>query len=73
MDENDVAQGVYPEIIREIAKIKNWKLEFFLNDWAKNLELLEKGQIDLMVSIIYSKNAKNEIWPQIANWIEQNQ
>ena len=54
MDEAGVAHGLYPEILREIAKKEKWTLEFQLNTWAENLERLEKVQIDLMVSIVFS-------------------
>ncbi|MCP3944497.1 MAG: transporter substrate-binding domain-containing protein [Desulfobacteraceae bacterium] len=55
VDDQGVAQGIYPDIIREIAKVENWNLKFVLDTWSGNLERLRDGDIDLMVSIIYSK------------------
>ena len=32
------AEGVYPEVIREIAGRENWNLEFVLDSWRGSLE-----------------------------------
>jgi len=54
-DDQGVAQGIYPDVIREIAKVEKWKLKFVVDSWSGNLERLKVGNIDLMVSIVYSK------------------
>jgi len=54
-DEQGIAQGIYPDIIKEIAKSKNWNLEFVVDSWSGNLEKLKIGNIDLMVSIVHSE------------------
>jgi PAS domain S-box-containing protein len=54
-DDKGVAQGIYPDIIREVAKKGNWDLEFVVDSWSGCLERLKTGRIDLMVSIVYSK------------------
>ena len=51
-DAQNVAQGIYPDLIREIAKLENWELEFILNSWSGCLEQLKSGNIDIMISII---------------------
>ncbi len=53
-DEQGVAQGIYPDVIREIARLEKWELEFVDDSWSGNLERLKRAQIDLMVSIVYS-------------------
>lgn len=55
LDEKGVAEGIYPDVIREIAKLENWDLRFVENNWSGNLASLKSGNIDLMVSIVYSK------------------
>ena len=41
IDEQGVAQGIYPDIIREIGKIENWEPEFVLDTWSGCLARLE--------------------------------
>ncbi len=55
IDDQGKAQGIYPDVIREIAKKKKWDLEFVLDNWAGSLGRLKSGDIDLMVSIVHSK------------------
>ena len=54
VDEEGVASGIYPDIIREIAKKNSWKIDFVPDDWAGCLKRLESGDIDLIVSIARS-------------------
>ncbi len=54
VDEKGVAKGIYPDVIREIAQINQWDLEFVIGNWSSSLGRLEKGDIDLMISIVYS-------------------
>jgi len=55
LDEKGNAQGIYPDVLRAIAKNENWKLEFLSDTWSGNLDKLKEGKIDLMVSIVYSE------------------
>jgi PAS domain S-box-containing protein len=72
MDDQGVAQGIYPDVIREIAEIENWEIEFAVDTWSGNLERLKTGNIDLIVSIVYSKE-RDEIFdfsmePVVTAW-----
>ncbi len=72
VDDSGAAQGIYPDIIREIAREENWQLTFVDDSWSGNLARLESGDIDLMVSIVYSE-ARDRIFdfskePVVTAW-----
>ena len=54
IDEKDVAQGLNPDLLREIVRDEDWKIEFVPGSWAENLDRLQKQEIDLMMSVAYS-------------------
>ena len=54
LDENGVAQGLNPDLLREIIKDEAWKVEFVAGSWAEGLERLQSEDIDLMLSVAYS-------------------
>ncbi|WP_163339784.1 PAS domain S-box protein [Desulfopila sp. IMCC35008] len=54
MDANEVAQGLYPDLLREIVKNENWSVKFVPGSWAEGLKRLQKGEIDLILSVAYS-------------------
>ncbi len=47
-DEPGIPQGMYVELLNEVAKQKNWRLEFVFDTWANLLERLKKNDINLM-------------------------
>ncbi len=69
------AEGLFPDVLREIFKNSEYKLEFVYGTWAQCLERLEKGEIDLISSIAktpermqhlkYSQHPVAEIWGQV--------
>ena len=54
MDSTGQAQGLNPDLLREIARDETWQIEFVPGSWAEGLERLQKGDIDLMLSVAYS-------------------
>ncbi len=54
IDAKGEAQGLYPDLIREIARQEGWHPKFIEGSWAQGLDRLKKGEIDLMVSVAYS-------------------
>jgi len=54
MDSTGHAQGLNPDLLREIARDETWQIEFVPGSWAEGLERLQKGDIDLMLSVAYS-------------------
>ncbi len=53
-DENGVAQGLNPDLLREIVRDEDWQVEFVAGSWAEGLERLQSEDIDLMLSVAYS-------------------
>jgi PAS domain S-box-containing protein len=54
IDSQGVAQGLYPDLLREIVVDEPWKIEFIPGSWAEGMERLQKQEIDLMVSVAFS-------------------
>jgi len=48
-------QGFFIDILNHIASKEGWQLDYVLSTWEKNLEKLEKAEIDLILDIAESK------------------
>ena len=64
--------GLGIDILKEIAKDKNWKLTFKHGSWAEKYDELQNGSIDLLVAIAFTPK-RNELfdYPKqtlINNW-----
>ncbi|MFW6348780.1 MAG: EAL domain-containing protein [Thiohalospira sp.] len=53
---NDAGQpaGIFPDLLRAVADREGWELVWKHCDWARCLEDLEAGQLDLMPDVAYS-------------------
>lgn len=58
LDENGEAKGFDIDIIKAIALKNNFDIEFHLIKWNEALESLEKGEIDILVSILFTESRK---------------
>ncbi len=47
-------QGIFPEILAEIARREEWRLQWVPGSWEEGLERLQAGTIDLMPDVAYS-------------------
>jgi len=75
INEEGEARGLNPELLREIIRDEDWKIEFVPVSWAEGLERLQKGEIDLMPSVAYSEERSKvmdysyesvaELWGQV--------
>ncbi|MFQ5576446.1 MAG: transporter substrate-binding domain-containing protein, partial [Anaerolineae bacterium] len=54
MDDAGTPGGIYVDILQTIAAKEGWRLEYVSCTWAACLELLERGDLDLLVAIAYS-------------------
>ncbi len=54
-DNNGKAQGVYVDILEYVAIHEDWSLEYVSCKWSDCLSQLEKGSIDLLTAIAFSK------------------
>ncbi len=48
-------EGLVLDVLRYIAGEEDWQLEFVSCEWARCLEMLENGEIDLLGGIAYSE------------------
>jgi len=53
-DEQGNVQGLTIDVLRAIAAAEGWELDFIPGSWTECLQRLERGEIDLQVSIAYS-------------------
>lgn len=75
IDETGQAQGLYPDLLREIAREEDWQLQFVPGNWSEGLERLQNGDIDIILSVAYSQSRAEvmdfnhesvmELWGQV--------
>ncbi len=75
IDENGEAQGLNPDLLREIASQEGWTLTFVPGSWQEGLDRLQSEEIDLMMSVAYTaqraeimdytQEATVEVWGQV--------
>lgn len=66
--------GLFPDLLEEIAKKEGWNIRWVQGSWAQCLERLEKGELDLMISIVPNEERElvfsfNEM-PVIRTWAQ---
>jgi len=54
IDARGNAQGLYPDLLREIGRDKEWQLRFVPGSWPECYDRLLTGEIDLIVTVAYS-------------------
>jgi signal transduction histidine kinase len=47
--------GIFVNIMDEIALREGWTVEYIFNTWAENLEMLESGKLDILLDVSYSE------------------
>ena len=52
--ESGQPEGLFIDIIADIAKIEGWNLRYVPGTWAEGLDRLAKGEIDLMPDVAYT-------------------
>jgi len=55
IDEAGHPAGFFIDLLEEIARQEQWQLEYHSCHWEECLEMLEKGRIDLLPDVAYSK------------------
>ena len=65
-------QGIFPEILAEIARREKWRLKWVPGTWEEGLERLQAGDIDLMPDVAYSLDRASRYEfsdePVLLNW-----
>ena len=55
IDEQGEASGLFPDLFQQIAKTKNWSIEYVPCQWQQCLESLSAGDIDILPAIAYTE------------------
>jgi serine phosphatase RsbU (regulator of sigma subunit)/anti-sigma regulatory factor (Ser/Thr protein kinase) len=71
-DAGGAPQGVYIDLLDEIARKQGWSLRYVEGTWDECLQRLERGEIDLLVAIGYSEE-RTRLFdfnrePVVVNW-----
>ncbi|TCO08462.1 transporter substrate-binding domain-containing protein [Natronoflexus pectinivorans] len=61
LDEKGEARGFDIDIVKAIAEKNNFDIEFKLTNWDEALKSLEMGEVDMLVSILFTEN-RNKIY-----------
>ncbi len=54
IDDTGTPQGIYIDVLRDVARVKKWEIEFVPCEWSVCLAKLETGDIDILGPIAYS-------------------
>ena len=71
-DAGGAPQGIYIDLLEEIARKQGWTLRYVEGTWDECLQRLERGEIDLLVAIGYSEE-RTRLFdfsrePVVVNW-----
>ncbi len=73
-DSKGIPQGLFIDIVEEIAKAESWKIEYTVGEWVDLKKGLSEGKIDILPDMAYSVErdslfSLNKI-PVIESWLE---
>ncbi len=68
------AEGIFIDIIEEIAEQERWSLKYVPGTWAQGLARLKAGEIDLMPDVAYTKQRAETFAfhsePVLSDWFQ---
>ena len=72
--ESGKPEGVFIDLIEDIAKAEHWDLEYVPGTWAEGLDRLATGEIDLMPDVAFS-GKREELFafhrePVLSDWFQ---
>jgi len=73
MNKNNEADGVFIDVLRNVAEKENLKLEFVHDNWSLLIKMLEKGELDILPDMTYSPERDslfNLTVPLLSTWLE---
>lgn len=72
--EQGTPRGIFVELLDEIARREQWKLEYVPCTWQACLQQLEQGRLDLMPDVAFSAERQNKFTfhriPVLHSWSE---
>lgn len=54
-DTQNISRGINADLLNQIAKENNWSNDYVHGSWSQGLEFARRGNIDLLTSVMYSK------------------
>ena len=54
LDDEGKPDGAFPRVIEEIARHEGFTIEWSVDGWAENLEKTRRGDIDLMIALVFT-------------------
>lgn len=74
MAESGRPEGIFPDLIEEIARQEGWSVEYVFGTWPEGLDRLAAGEIDLMPDVAYSAS-REELYafhrePVLSDWFQ---
>jgi signal transduction histidine kinase len=54
-NESGQIEGLFPDVLNEIAQKESWNIEYVYGSWNECLERLKNNKIDIMVDVAFSK------------------
>ncbi|PKP21433.1 MAG: hypothetical protein CVU05_06770 [Bacteroidetes bacterium HGW-Bacteroidetes-21] len=74
MNEDGNPQGIFIDIVQSIAKKEHWELVYVKAEWVELVNMLKKGEIDVLPDMAYSKERDSVFLlnrlPVLESWIE---
>jgi len=74
LDESKNPQGIFIDIMNDIARREHWEVEYIFNTWDSNLVLLKQGKLDIVLDVSYLEERENFFTfnhvPVIESWLQ---
>ena len=72
MDADGKVSGFWPDLIEDIAKIENWKIEYIWGTWSEGLDHLINKEIAIMPDVAFTEK-RNKLYafseaPVLMSW-----
>jgi PAS domain S-box-containing protein len=55
MDKNGNPAGIFVDVLNEIAKNNDWKIEYIFGDWIDHITAIEENRLDVLVDAAFSQ------------------
>ncbi|MDD3807909.1 MAG: transporter substrate-binding domain-containing protein, partial [Candidatus Marinimicrobia bacterium] len=74
LDNKNIPQGIFVDIMNEIARVEKWEIEYIFDTWENNLLALKEGRLDIVLDVSYTKK-REEIFtfnrvPILDTWLQ---
>jgi PAS domain S-box-containing protein len=74
IDLKGVPQGIFVDVLNEIAQAENWAVEYVPGTWAEGLARLESGEIDVVMDMSFTPQRSEQydlnVTPVLESWLD---